>query len=155
MSTDTIDTTITTDEIANAPIVASNTQEAQSPIDPAADNTHDVVPTPTAYDKLLQLAASVERAKFALGLKGFFDASQSEINAMIDEVVADVPFADKSQPIWWREPDDATVERAAKAGYEAFANSNGGGTGGWDAVPEGSKADFRAMAKAALCVSKR
>jgi hypothetical protein len=111
-------------------------------------------PEPSAYDKLLRVAASVERAKFALGLKGFFDPAQTEIGGLIDEVLADVPFVDQSQPVWWREPGEATVERAARAGYEALSSSAGIAAGTWDDVPESGKAGYRAAAKAILALGK-
>jgi hypothetical protein len=128
---------------------ADETETASDPV--------DETPTVGAYEKLLQVAASVERAKFALGLKGFFDPAQTVINGLVDEVLADVPFTDQSQPIWYRESDETTVERAAKAGYEAFHAANGVSDASlvaWDSVSEDVKNCYRAAAKAALAIKK-
>lgn len=128
--------------------------------DTTIDTTTSAAPAPapkepqlSAYDKLLQVAASVERAKFALGLKGFFDPAQREIGGLIEEVLAEVPYVDQSQPVWWREPDEVTVERAAKAGYEATQTATGG-DGAWENVPESGKAGYRAAATTILAMRK-
>jgi len=121
---------------------------------PSAPATAATQPEPTAYDKLLRVAASVERAKFALGLKGFFDPAQTQLGGLIDEVLQDVPYVDHSQPIWWRESDEATLERAAQAGYTALTTAQGAEPTPWETLPETNKAGHRAAAKAILAIRK-
>jgi hypothetical protein len=140
---------------ASAPADASaDPRGIESPDEPGADSDQ---PKLSAYDKLLQVAAAVERAKFALGLKGFFDPAQTEIGGLIDEILADVPFIDPTKPIWYREPDEATIERAAVAAYELCPDHDQFDADRvltWDMLSEMRKRAHRAAAKAILAIRK-
>ena len=104
-------------------------------------------PPKTAWEKAQELAESVEKAKFALGLKGYFTPEQTGIGAILDEIIADVPYTVPGVPVFYKEPEEETIERAAKAGVAASG-------GHWDELSDEDKAQAIKFAKAAMTIKK-
>jgi len=101
----------------------------------------------SAVEKLSEIAAAVETAKWAAGIKGFFDPRQKEIHSITDEVLSTVPYADITVPIWFKAPDSQLVEDAAIAASVAVGEK-------WEDQDDDTKERYRTAAKAILALKK-